>query len=411
MKLKKFTSALLFSLSSLGLTSLSAQVIAQPNVYKFDTTKTAELRARDGLPNFFKKLHAGEDVKVGYIGGSITNGGLWRAKSLDWLRSEYPKANITQVNAAIGGTGPDYGAARIGDHLLEHNPDMVFIEYRVNNGGVYQGRAFEGLIPQIWEKNPNAEICIVYTIAHWMIDDISKGNQAQAGKPIEAVANHYGIPSIEFGLEVVKLLKEDKLVFKKGDSSAEGKIIFSKDGVHPIEAGHDIYRDVLVRSLKNLDGHGVAGKNIIPAPSKENIFSKASMVPVSEAKFSTNWQRVALTGVDINADLTDENRGGKAIFEQAMKTTKVGESFTFQWQGFLLGLTAVLEGKGDVVVEVTTDGGKPKLVDLKSRKGHRQEKYKFLAEVADGKHTTTVKLVKLAPNKTLQVGQFLVVAD
>lgn len=378
--------------------------------YNFDVTKTEELRARDGLPNFFKKLKNGENVKVGYIGGSITNGGMWRDKSLTWLQQEYPKANITQINAAIGGKGPDFGATRIKNHLLQHEPDMVFIEFRVNNGGVFKGRALEGMIPQIWQHNPNIEICIVYTIASWMKKDIAQGKQPSAGVYMEPVANHYGITSIEFGLEVMTLLKEDKLVFKKGDSAAKGKILFSKDGTHPLEAGHDIYMKVLARSLKAIENHGNVGPNQIPAPLNDKAFSNADLLPVSQANFKGEWSEVDLgDGAAINDNFTDKNNGTKALFGKAMKTSKVGDSFTIKWNGFLLGLTTTLAKKGAIQIEVSTDGGPAKLVDLISPKGKLSAKYKFLDEVPAGKHSTTIKVVKLASDIELKIGQFLVV--
>ncbi|AWG22754.1 hypothetical protein FFWV33_15065 [Flavobacterium faecale] len=406
----KFRISIVLSLLVINFSSVSAQVATKSKTYNFDPKKTEELRVRDGLPNLFQKLKAGKEVKIGYIGGSITNGGLWREKSLEWFKSEFPTAKISQINAAIGGTGPEYGACRINNHLLVHNPDMVFIEYRVNNGGAYQGRALEGLIPQIWKNNPNTEICIVYTISEGMIEDIKKGNQTNAGVFMEPVANHYGITSIEFGLEVVKLLNENKLVFKKGDSPADGKIIFTHDGTHPVDAGHDIYRNVLVRSLKSIENFGTPGPNVIPAPLKDNAFSSASMVPVTSAKFSGGWQTADVGDeVDINADLTDKNGGDKTLFDKAMKTTTVGDSFTLNWDGFLLGLTTILESKGAIQVEVTTDGGPSKIVSLNSRNGGTQTKYEFFDEIKAGSHTTTIKLVKLAPGKVFQIGQFLVV--
>ncbi|TWT80352.1 hypothetical protein CA13_17650 [Planctomycetes bacterium CA13] len=393
------------------LMMFSASCLFAQTPYDHDISKAEELRVRDGLPNFFQKLKAGEDITVGYIGGSITNGGLWRSKTFDWLKSEYPKAKLKHVNAAIGGTGPDFGACRIGNHLLAHDPDMIFIEYRVNDGGAFQGRAFEGLIPQIWNHNPNAEICIVYTIAKWMLSDIEKGKQTSAGRPIEAVANHYGITSIDFGLEVVKQLNENKLVFQ-ANKPVDGKILFSKDGVHPVEAGHDIYRDIVVRSFKAIEDHGTAGANVIPKPLKENAFSNATMVPVTRARFSAGWQSVDLSGsTDINADLTDKNGGDKTIFDEAMKTDSVDETLTLQWDGFMLGLTAVLQGKDQVKIEVSTDGGPAKIYDLASRSGNRQSKYIFTKEVGSGSHTTIVKVVSLAEGKSCQLGQFLVVGE
>lgn len=393
------------------LMMFSASCLFAQAPYDHDVSKAEELRVRDGLPNLFQDLKAGKDITVGYIGGSITNGGLWRSKTFDWLKSEYPNAKLRQVNAAMGGTGPDFGACRIGNHLLAHDPDMIFIEYRVNNGGAFQGRAFEGLIPQIWRHNPNAEICIVYTIAKGMIPDLEQGNQTAAGRVIEAVANQYGLPSIDFGVEVVKQLKDEKLVFQ-AKNKIDGKTLFSKDGTHPVEAGHNIYRDIVVRSLQAMENHGTPGANVIPTPVKPTAFSDASMVPVTDASFSEGWERVDLSdATDINADLTDKNGGEKTTFDEAMKTTSVGESFTLNWDGFLLGFTAVLQGKDEVKIELTTDGGAPKVYDLQSRTGKRQSKYIFTKEVEPGSHSTTVKVVKLADGKACQLGQFLVVAE
>lgn len=385
------------------------QLFAQTQ-YDFDPLTTEELRVRDGLPNFFQKLKAGKKVTVGCIGGSITNGGMWRHKLLDWLKSEYPQAELSQVNAAMGGTGPDFGACRIGDHLLVHNPDIVFIEYRVNNGGAFQGRALEGLIPQIWKHDPNTEICIVYTISSGMIPDIQQGRQNNAGKYMEPVANHYGITSIEMGLEVVKQLNDGKLVFQ-AKKPVDGKILFSRDGTHPIEAGHDIYRDVLVRSLKSIQNHGTPGPNVIPAPLQKNAFTNASMMQVSDATFRGDWQPVDLSEyVDIHADLTDQNDGVRPQFGAAMKTATIGDTVALEWDGFMLGFTAILQGKGEVVLEVTTDGVAQR-VDLVSRTGREQSKYTFSKEIKSGAHTSTVKVVHLAEGKSCQLGQFLIVAD
>ncbi|MDZ8118775.1 SGNH/GDSL hydrolase family protein [Pontiella agarivorans] len=403
MKLKPMVISLIFMF---GTGSLFAQ-----KPYSHDPLTTEELRVRDGLPNFFQKLKAGEKVKVGYIGGSITNGGMWRNKLLDWLKSEYPNAEISQVNAAMGGTGPDFGACRIGEHLLVHHPDIVFIEYRVNNGGAYQGRALEGLIPQIWRMDPNTDICIVYTIARGMIPDIQQGKQSNAGKSMEPVANHYGITSIEFGLEVVKQMNEGRLIFQ-GKKPKDGKILFSKDGTHPIEAGHDIYRDVLVRSLKKIESHGTPGPHIIPPPLKEKTFSNACMLPITAAEFSGAWKPVDLSEyVDIHADLTDKNDGVRPQFGAAVETDRIGDSFTLNWNGFMLGFTGVLDAKGSVLLEVTTDNGKPQIVDLASRSGKQQSKYIFTKEIESGSHVTTVKVIQLGEGKFCRLGQFLIVAD
>jgi hypothetical protein len=179
--------------------------------------KSLEFAPRDGLPNFFRKLDAGEDVTIAYLGGSITGQNGWRVLSQKWFEEEYPDATIDGLNAAIGGTGSDLGV------------------FRVEN---------------------------------------------------DAVADHYGIPSIHMGYAIALMEKEGTLVMKTNapmsnvageelNESAElatdknGRIIFSKDGVHPyLETGHGLYTDALVRSFKKIQdktGTLIDLINIIPS--------------------------------------------------------------------------------------------------------------------------------------------------
>src|SRR5689334_16018215 len=94
-----------------------------------------ECTPRAGLPNFFAKLEAGAEVRIGYLGGSITAQEGWRPKTLAHFQKTYPKAKITQINAAIGGTGSDLGVFRVRQDVLEKKPDLLFVEFAVNDGG------------------------------------------------------------------------------------------------------------------------------------------------------------------------------------------------------------------------------------------------------------------------------------
>src|SRR3954469_1212759 len=67
-----------------------------------------ECSPRGGLPNVLGKLKTpGAEVRVAYLGGSITAQEGWRPKSLAFLQKQFPDAKLSQVNAAIGGTGSD----------------------------------------------------------------------------------------------------------------------------------------------------------------------------------------------------------------------------------------------------------------------------------------------------------------
>jgi hypothetical protein len=47
----------------------------------------------------------------------------------------YPDAGFSEPNATIGGTGSDLGVFRLNQDVLDHKPDLMFIEFAVNDGG------------------------------------------------------------------------------------------------------------------------------------------------------------------------------------------------------------------------------------------------------------------------------------
>ena len=111
---------------------------------------------REGLPATAAKLDAGEPVTIAYFGGSITEQNGWRIQSAELLKKLYPKAAIRSINAAIGGTGSDLGAFRLAHDVLRHKPDLVFIEFAVNDAGAKDDRvrkAVEGIVRQIRKCN------------------------------------------------------------------------------------------------------------------------------------------------------------------------------------------------------------------------------------------------------------------
>src|SRR3954464_7636737 len=96
-----------------------------------EASKIVETQARKGMPNFFQKVEDGRRARIAFFGGSITAQEGWRPKTLAALRQQYPNANIREINAAIGGTGSDLGVFRFRQDVLDHDPDLVFVEFAV----------------------------------------------------------------------------------------------------------------------------------------------------------------------------------------------------------------------------------------------------------------------------------------
>jgi len=260
-----------------------------------------ECRPRGGLPNVLAKARAGRDVRVAYLGGSITAAPGWRVLSLEGLRRRFPTATFTETNAAIGGTGSDLGAFRVGQDVIAHRPDLVFIEFAVNDGGAAPDRVvatMEGIVRQVLRADPATDICFVYTLSEPMLPDLAAGVFPRAAAAMESVAEHYAIPSVHFGVEVNRRIAAGTLVFK-GEKPARldpdaSPMLFSSDGVHPhVETGHRLYADTLARSLPGIEAaSGAAAAHPLPAPLRADNWEHAKLVPIEESMLRGGWKRV-----------------------------------------------------------------------------------------------------------------------
>ena len=289
-----------------SLLVLVAGALALGAADPFPLRDAVECHPRAGLPNMAAKLGAGQPVRIAYFGGSITAAAGWRVKTLAWFQGRFPMAKVSEIDAAIGGTGSDLGVYRVGHDVLSHKPDLMFVEFAVNDGGAEPTqihRCMEGIVRQTWAADPATDICYVYTLAGGMVKDLQEKHFPRAASAMEAVADQYAIPSIHLGLEVVARLAGDTLVFKavKPATDAErqaigGRLVFTEDDVHPTDAGHQLYTEVITRHLPDLLATGKAGAHALGAALEEGNYQRATLLPLAQAKLGGGWAKLdALT--------------------------------------------------------------------------------------------------------------------
>ena len=368
----------------------------------YPLVEAVEARARDGLPNVAQKITEGKPITVAYLGGSITAAPGWRVKSLAWLNKQYPKAKFTEVHAAIGGTGSDLGVFRLGFDVLRHKPDLLFIEFAVNDGGadpLQIHRCMEGIVRQTWAANTTTDICYVYTLTGDMVKDLTNGKYPRAASAMEAVANHYGIPSIHFGLEVTKQVNAGSLIFKADkpeDKSeplkADGKIIFSHDNVHPIDAGHAIYTDVLARQLVILLSKAAAKPHTLGAPLVADHFQHAAMFPLTNVTLSSEWSQL-----DINDKLV-KSFGNR--MPSIFRANKAGAKISFRFKGTAVSLYDLM-GPDCGQVSIVVDGGKPRIAARIDGycTYHRISRLGIATNLPDGEHSVEITIDASVPDK------------
>ena len=297
----------------------------------------------------FEKAERGEDISVGYIGGSITQGAIsgttrqhcWAKVAQQWLQKQYPDIKVNYVNAGIGGTPSDYGLFRSVPHLLSFDPDIIFIEFSVNDGNTDGLRQYyESLIRSCLNDENTPAVAIV----------ISEG-AGEANKAREYnFGEYYDIPVIDVDTAVDYGISSGEFTYDE----------YAPDGIHPYEWGHRIMADTLINmytTVMELAKNASADElKVLPVPEKaigecnfENLGYKSADEFSSSERASWKLETIEGTG--------SCNIGKYA----AVLTAKAGDTMSFKIKARSLTLlvdniSATVTVNGKTVAELNGTG-------------------------------------------------------
>lgn len=293
------------------------------------------------LANTHAKLSAGEDFSIVYMGGSITQAGTmpkhdyvtslgYRDHITAWLRTRYPQANIYERHAAIAGTGSEFGVLRMEKDVHPYHPDLVFVEYAVNDGGGdinHLKQTMEGIVRQIRSRNEMSDIVIVYTLGRGMFYSYAKETLPGSIEAHRQVAEYYDIPQVTMGWSL--WLEELKGTLTWAD--------YFTDEVHPNAKGHALYGQVVAHELEPLLT-GEPTVHPLPSPLTARPWSHTAMTYVKdiphpgwEEKTQTYW----------NYDMT------------WVMSDKPGNELSYDFEGNLIGVYWHLAmDTGDVEISI-----------------------------------------------------------
>ena len=368
---------------------------AQDNTRKKDPgviplSKMEEFNQRGGLPNVFYKIKHQRQVRIGYIGGSITEMQGWRDLTFSWFRMNYPLTAFYQIDASIGGTGSGLGAFRMEHDLLAGQPDLVFVEFAVNGTGVppYNARepmvrTMEGIVRKTWAKYPNTDICFVYTTALNMCNNLVKGIPQPSSEFMEEVAGYYGIPTIHMGIEVARLMQQGKLVFKADPTENANTIVFTRDGTHPLtESGQPIYSATAIKYLSKMSKQSGSKSHRLPAPIIADNWQNSRMVDVSETELVGEWTKLP---ADHNLMASFQR------FMPAIYQAKPGSIMRFKFKGKVLGIYDCI-GPGSGTIEISVDGQKEEIFRFDQWCDNYRKNNFFQKELADKVHEVEIRV-------------------
>ena len=363
------------SSSNSSVSSVSSETtITEADVFAADRTYSKKaVASKRTLANTVYKATNNKKLNVLYFGGSVTwgssstEGNSWASKTGQWLKSNYSDANITCVNAALGGTSAYFGAFRFETDVLPYKPDLMFIEFAVNDayeGVNYSQSAYylELLIKKINKQLPQTDVIII------LITDKGKlGGEYDCGKAHKAVANHYGIPCIDVGAALAKVIKDEGSDWND----------YIGDYVHPNDKGHAVYADAIIKNLKTLLSVEAKSLKNHTLPKEDYIVGGVDMdckvITVDQLKNSGDWK---------------VKSGTIRKYTSYLTPTKKGDKFTIEFEGTSFGMY-ITTPTGNTVV-ATIDGVKRVYVVKPDTLDGEHERLLF-DNLKSGKHTVEIE--------------------
>lgn len=352
-----------------------------------------------GLGRTWERLARNKELVIGYFGGSITEGAgaskadqtSWRAITTTWFKTKYPGAKISEINAAIGGTGSELGAFRCRRDLLSKHPDLVFIEFAVNDSKFpeeIQIAAMEGIVRQIWSDNRNAEIVFVYTTMKGA-EAYSKDGELMSMRCQQRIANYYGIPEVNVGKALLDAMKAGK-----GDWET-----LTKDGTHPVDAGYAIYAEKVAEFLESHRNDRPQQPVALPHPLSGDPYEHVQMVDAWEVQ-AGGWIK--------------ENQSLANRLPHRISSCTPGSELVFPFSGNAVGVYWLMAGDGGNV-EYSIDNGPVCTAASWDRHAANCDRayYKMLGSgLPNGPHTLRLKVAGTKSEQSrgywIRIGAFLV---
>ncbi|MDS0524823.1 SGNH/GDSL hydrolase family protein [Clostridium sp. SHJSY1] len=193
------------------------------------------------IKKLFNKAKSGEDIRIGFFGGSITQGchattheNSYANRTYKWFKEKFKDVKVEYINAGVGATGSIIGVHRVKEQMLDFNPDIVFIDFAVNDKeNIYNKIAYESLIRRIYTSESKPAIVEVF-----MSTDVGHNVQDQQIK----IGEKYNIPMISYRNSIYNEMIKGKLIWEE----------VATDNVHPNNLGHKIISRLLTNFLEGI---------------------------------------------------------------------------------------------------------------------------------------------------------------
>ena len=204
----------------------------------------------NSVASFCERAERGERLTVAFLGGSLSWGAnatdpnrtSWRARVGERLEGRYPNAHFKFVDAAIGGTDSQLGVFRLERDVIPFKPDLVFVEWLVNDGEYRaddnHSCSYEGIVRHLLERLPGCVPVQVLLPVRKTIEepDASKLVRWDEQKRIGAA----------YGLVCADVLGEMRRRHAAGEADLDRMWpALIGDNTHPHDFGYGLYAEII----------------------------------------------------------------------------------------------------------------------------------------------------------------------
>lgn len=235
------------------------------------------------LKKLLRRAVQGEELTIGFLGGSITQGSLstqpgnaYAFRVYQWFVDTFPKSKFHYVNGGIGGTDSLYGVARAVTDVLMYRPDFVVVDFSVNDLEVpFRQETYEGVVRKLlaWPSHP----------AVVLLNNIYYDTGLTAEDDHVAVGDHYGVPHVSIRDSIYRELKAGTYTRPQ----------LSPDGLHPNDFGHGLVAGEIIKLLESVNARREEPEEeaVLPSPLTANAYENAQRLTIREVSPELNGFR------------------------------------------------------------------------------------------------------------------------
>lgn len=327
---------------------------------------------------------------VAFIGGSITEMNGYRPMVCEFLQKRFPDTEFNFTAAGISSTCSTTGAFRLQRDVLSKGPvDLFFIEFAVNDDQDAAHarreciRGMEGIVRQVREHNPHADMVITYFVNPGMLETLQAGKTPLTSGSHEKVAKHYGITTVDLAKEVAEQITANELTWK----------VYG--GTHPKPSGNRICANMIANQLSQVWSKPLspeAKKQPHPMPEKPldpNHYGNGRFVSPKTAKIIRGWK----WDVPVWQDFPGSKRS-RFTDINLLSADQPGAELELTFNGRAVG-AYIVAGPDAGIVEASIDNGPFKPFDLFHRysKGlHYPRSVVFAADLEPKEHTLRLRI-------------------